>query len=368
MYVTHNASYTPEYRAWQQMKARCLNPNHRYYPDYGGRGIGVYHVWVDSFETFLADVGQRPSDKHSLDRIDNDRGYEPGNVKWSTYFEQNHNRRPHRGYGTRQLRPVRDDGRPTNFKHGMVGTPEYRTWDAMKTRCLNPKSANYPDWGGRGITIYEPWVQDFQSFYAYVGPRPSPSHSIDRIDNDRGYEPGNVRWATKAQQSDNRRPLKTGPDHANFKHGLRALPEYSSWGSMKTRCFNPNDEHYADNGGRGTTVCAAWKNDFEAFLRDLGSKPTLRHTLYRENREGHYSCGKCDECQVKGWPSNCRWATQTEQNRNRRGSERSGKLDESKVTQIRALLSEGHSQQKVATMFGVARSLVGKIHRRENWA
>lgn len=75
------------------MRARCLNPNHRAFPDYGGRGITIFPEWQASFSAFLRDVGERPTSAHSFDRIDNDRGYEPDNVRWATDAEQTRNTR-----------------------------------------------------------------------------------------------------------------------------------------------------------------------------------------------------------------------------------------------------------------------------------
>lgn len=94
--MAHGMSHTPEHKAWLQMKTRCLNPNHQAFSYYGGRGITVCPEWIESFEAFFAHVGRRPSRRHSLDRIDNERGYEPGNVRWATAREQANNRRPAR--------------------------------------------------------------------------------------------------------------------------------------------------------------------------------------------------------------------------------------------------------------------------------
>ena len=81
--------------------------------------------------------------------------------------------------------------------------PEYRSWGSMIQRCTNPRNSAYGWYGGRGIKVCDAWRESFLAFLGDVGPRPSPKHSIDRIDNDGNYEPGNVRWATKIEQAQN---------------------------------------------------------------------------------------------------------------------------------------------------------------------
>lgn len=99
-----------------------------------------------------------------------------------------------------------ENRRLRTLKHGMNGTPEYIAWAHMKSRCYNTNNIHYTYYGGRGITVYEEWINDFDSFYKYIGLRPSPNHSLDRFPNTNGnYEPGNVRWATKIQQMHNTR-------------------------------------------------------------------------------------------------------------------------------------------------------------------
>lgn len=90
---TRNGIHTPEYRAWRSMFSRCSNPKVYNYNNYGGRGIKVCGRWRESFENFLTDMGLRPSPKHSIDRINNDKDYSKGNCKWSTKAEQSRNRR-----------------------------------------------------------------------------------------------------------------------------------------------------------------------------------------------------------------------------------------------------------------------------------
>lgn len=88
--------------------------------------------------------------------------------------------------------------------HGMRFTPEYRIWMGMKQRCKKGKPRERKSYQDKGISVHPEWENSFQKFYQAIGSRPSVNHSLDRIDNSKGYVPGNVRWATRIEQQRNK--------------------------------------------------------------------------------------------------------------------------------------------------------------------
>jgi len=114
-------------------------------------------------------------------------------------------------------------------RHGGYNTPEYQAWSDMKTRCSNPKDPYWYRYGGRGIKVCGRWQNDFDAFFMDVGPRPSASYSLDRVKNDGDYEPSNVRWATKKQQSRNSSKVV----NLSFAGVVRPMSEWAELANIK---------------------------------------------------------------------------------------------------------------------------------------
>ena len=116
---------------------------------------------------------------------------------------------------------IRDTTTKRSTKHGHARrgsvTRAYTCWVGMQQRCFNPNTKGYCNYGGRGITVCEYWRLDFQAFYADMLD-PPPGLSIDRINNEGNYEPGNCRWATASVQVRNQRPRKRKPPRAKLEN------------------------------------------------------------------------------------------------------------------------------------------------------
>jgi len=164
---------------------------------------------------------------------------------------------------------VKDDGqccadcgkqkwREQHITHGNSETREYRVWGQIKSRCFVPSCKNYKNYGGRGITMCKEWADSFQSFIDYMGTSPSKEHSIDRIDNEGNYEPGNVRWATIKEQSYNKRSTV----RVTYKGETNTLEYFADKFGMKLKVVRSRYERYV-NGISDWTI----ENIFEKPLK-----------------------------------------------------------------------------------------------------
>lgn len=110
--------------------------------------------------------------------------------------------------------------------HGLTSTPEYRNWQALKARCNNPKAFGFHAYGGRGITVSPEWENSFENFLNDMGLRPSETHSIERVDGNKGYSKDNCVWATRLEQANNtrsNRPITYNGETLNLSQWARKV-------------------------------------------------------------------------------------------------------------------------------------------------
>lgn len=133
-------SKKPEYAIRASMIARCNNPNNVAYKNYGGRGITVCDRWLESFDNFIADMGWRPSNEHSIDRKDNDKGYSPDNCRWATRIEQANNKRSNiiiEGMTRAEYSRMTGINRGTLYDRHILGKkPRRLVWYKNKARSI----------------------------------------------------------------------------------------------------------------------------------------------------------------------------------------------------------------------------------------
>ena len=119
------------------------------------------------------------------------------------------------------------------YKHGYNAEPIYKSYLTMKQRCSNPKDQSYENYGGRGIRVCDRWLEDegqgFINFLEDMGERPSDKHSLDRIDNDKGYSPVNCRWAERGTQGYNQRKSNS---NTSGKTGVYLIKKTQTWKAM----------------------------------------------------------------------------------------------------------------------------------------
>ena len=132
--------------------------------------------------------------------------------------------------------------------HGMHGTPEYSSWNSLKDRCLNPNRRSFATYKDRGVC--DRWIESFEDFYSDMGPRPSLKHTIDRIDNNKGYSPENCRWALPPQQARN----KSTNVNLTFKGKTQCLVDWAEELGIKPITLHARIRQYGWSVERALTT------------------------------------------------------------------------------------------------------------------
>ncbi len=229
--LTHEEAIAKAKAALTSAISRCTRPSNRGYADYGGRGIKVCDQWqgTNGVEQFIADVGLPTTADLTLDRIDVNGDYAPGNCRWITQKEQMRNTRKTRTLTFNdKTQSIAAWAEEVGIDAQLIGNRLKRgwtvkqaltipvenhdathltrnSWQAMISRCTNPRNKDYAHYGGRGIKVCQQWTgaDGFAQFLADMGSRPARC-TLDRINGNGNYEPGNCRWASPHQQAVNR--------------------------------------------------------------------------------------------------------------------------------------------------------------------
>lgn len=152
---------------------------------------------------------------------------------------------------------------PKSKTHGMSKTPEYITWNSMKERCYNTNNKGYKDYGARGIKVCDKWLHSFENFYKDMGKRPTNKHTIERINNHKGYSPENCKWATMKEQGRNKRN-----NHLiTFKGETKTISQWSEILNIKYRILEKriNRFHWSIEKSLTTPIRKTTKNRYLTF-------------------------------------------------------------------------------------------------------
>ncbi len=345
LYDKHGMSNSSEHIAWLGAKDRCFNPNTQEWERYGGRGITVCDRWKESFKNFYEDMGPKPSNLHSLDRIDNDGNYEPGNCRWATVEEQVYNRSTKRmvelpdgrSVTTKEAMKELDLKKGTLFSRLNKGTPldipvreiakrynyngkVYTLGDLAGLTDISPKLLYSRLSGGMDIDKAISMSKQTPTKYSYLGEQLTlpeiaykenvPAYLIryhmNKVENGEYQISGIVDYIKRyyiPRTMDNGIVMLVKPE-LYARHGLTDTSEHRLWVNLKAKCHQHNSPDFKYFGAKGCTMCSEWKSDFTRFLQDVGTKPS----------ENHYFL-VIDKTKPIG-PGNWRWTTDINEIRN----------------------------------------------------
>jgi len=320
----HGKTATPEHKSWSGMKDRCLNPSNPAYHKYGGRGITVHESWVNDFMAFYNHIGPRPSPEYSVDRIDNDGNYEPGNVRWATPKEQANNRSTNRqvempdgrlisteqaaielNMSPKTLMTRLHKGTPLDIpirieRSGVEYKGKHMTWEQLST-LYGVDKATIMKRTHIGMDVQEAISRPLQETVRY--PYEGQYLTIPEVANRENLDPGRIRYHLKNTSFNNdigaivkfiKRNYVNGVSlGTNFTHGKTKSAEYRAWCAMKSKCYNSKDSDYRTWGAIGAHICEEWRNDFTKFASYMGDRPSKKHCLNVPDKSKPAGPGNC---------------------------------------------------------------------------
>lgn len=281
-YPRDGRSKTHIFKVWARLRDRCYGKPSIRSKHYGDLGIKMAEEWDDFYEFKSWAESHGYQEHFHITRHDKTKDFSPENCYW--------------------IDPSTKPKCYFNITHNMAHSKIKKYYDNFHSRCYNPKTKEYPNYGGKGIKMCDEWYNSKESFFNWaINNGYEEGYYIRRIDNTKDFSPENCEIINPQENETSFYWLKT--------HNLSKTRLFGIWSNMKDRCYNLNCKAYKDYGGRGIKICDEWKDSFISFhdwAIENGYKETL--TIDRINVNGNYE------------PNNCRWTTVLVQNRNRRST------------------------------------------------
>ncbi len=391
-----------EKRIWYDIRLRCHNKNNTSYESNGAKGIRMCDRWLNSYDNFLSDMGEKPFKEAVMGRIDKSGGFTPENCKWMTMKESqlgksnmvlnwelvNGMRSLYKNTDMtiKQIAEKLDCNSLAAVKHAIQGntwkTSDYKYVKRpiggkcckvegcihkhhSKGFCILHKSR----WLSHGDPLWTPPEKQkickekdckkpyfskgyCRNHYEQVRRHGKVSSSGNNYQSHKcmveGCD-GEIR-GKKLCIKHYTRLIRTGMTSLR-ELNKSELPEYRIWGAMVQRCTNPNNSHYKRYGGRRITICKQWKEDFDNFYRDMGPRPTSKHQIDRENNSKGYN------------KDNCRWVLAKDNMRNRDINV----LNPEIVAEIRKQRESGDTYKTISDHLKISYSNVRSVLSRGAW-
>lgn len=321
--IKHGMTGTPEFSIWSRLKLACTNKNHPEYKKYGGAGVTFYKPWQEDFRKFYEEVGARPSENHTIYRIDETKGFEPGNCIWEERKGKARNKKNlikvvYKGKEC-TLREISDDcGIPSRILSSRLRSG----WDvdkAIQTAYIKQTELQKKKQEIDAVTIEDKSQMTYDDFKdEIVSIENLSSKAVNLIGKNFGKlevvalltpaiynRQKKVRWLCKCDCGNYcaviGNSLKTG-NTTNCgcvrkskisTHGLTGIPEYHLWNKIKKQCYLPSFATYHLYGAKGIKMDENWRKDFGLFLEDVGRRPTEEYVFARIDKTKNFTKDNC---------------------------------------------------------------------------